>query len=314
MNPRTLAWLVLNHVPGAGAVTLRRLVSGVGSPEATLQASVEQLVAIGSLSPAQAQELKRLAAGVGDFEDLAADLQRRGTHLLTFEDESYPSNLRALRDAPPLLYVRGSLLARDHTAVAVIGTRTPSDGGIAATTAIARGLADRDVTIVSGLARGVDGAAHRGALEAGRTIAVLGSGIDRVTPQRHHRLAQEITRRGALLSEIPPGARASREALLARNRIQAGLAKAVVVAQCRSRGGSFATARRALAAARSVLAVRWDETEFADGPKRLGELGARVVSASDAVDLAAEAAFKPLPPSPQREIALDDPAQRPLGE
>jgi DNA processing protein len=325
MNRRTLAWLVLNHLPGAGAVTLRRLASRLGSPEAALAAPVGELAAIGSLSAAQMEELSRLLADLPRIERLAANLEQAGISLLTLDDSSYPENLRALRDAPPLLYLRGTLRPQDAAAVAIVGTRTPSDAGESAAVETGQVLASSGVTVVSGLARGVDAAAHRGALAAkrtpiasgsgalgaegsaaGRTIAVLGSGIDRVTPARHRGLGDEIARSGALVSEVPPSARATRETLLARNRIQAGLSKAVIVIQCRRRGGSFSTARRALAQGRPVFAVLWHEAEFAEGARRLEAMGARAVSATEAIESAAEAAFKPLPRAAQCEMSLDD--------
>jgi DNA processing protein len=320
MSPRTLAWLALNHLPGAGAVTLRRLVSRFGSPETALGASREQLIGVGSLSPAQADELIRVAGDMARIERIAASLQQAGVSLLTDDDDHYPANLRPLRDRPPLLYVCGTLTSRDDVAAAMVGTRTPSHAAVEVTQRMGEALAARGVTVVSGLALGVDAAAHRGALAArtsaaeglsgvslaGRTIAVLGSGIDRVTPREHRALAQQVASSGALVSELAPGTRARREALLARNRIQAGLSRAVIVAQCRSRGGSFATAQAALAAGRLVFAVSWPEQEFADGARRLADMGARIVSAAAAVNFAAAAAVSPLSAQAQREIAFDD--------
>ena len=305
MTRRTLAWLALNHLPGAGAVTLRRLASRFGSPEGALEATLEQLAAIGSLSITQARELRRLAADVQRFERLADSLTQSGGRLLTLDDDEYPANLQPLRDAPPLLYLRGSIRSRDEAAVAIVGTRTPSEAGEAVAQSVAEALAARGVTVVSGLARGIDAAAHRGALAAGRTIAVLGSGIDRVTPRAHRSLAEKVAASGALMSEVPPGTGANRETLLARNRIQAGLAKAVIVAQCRSRGGSFATARRALATGRQVLALLWDEPEYAEGTQRLAMMGARAVSGAEAIEIAANTAFAPPPRAPQAEMAFD---------
>jgi DNA processing protein len=323
MNRRTLAWLVLNQVPGAGAVTLRRLASRFGSPERALEASRDELMTIGGLSAAQAQGLRNLVAHSARIEHLAARLEQAGVRFLILDDPNYPTNLRNGRDAPPLLYMRGSLLPSDDVAIAVVGTRTPSRSGVAITQDIAKAVAERGATVVSGLALGIDAAAHRGALAArrdplaspragvsptaaGRTLAVLGSGIDRVTPQRHRTLAEEIVRSGAVLAEVPPGTAAGRETLLARNRIQAGLAKAVIVAQCRRRGGSYTTARRALATGRPVFVVTWEEPEFAEGVERLAELGAHKVGADEGVDVAVDTAFKPLPPMAQVEMAAEN--------
>jgi DNA processing protein len=320
MNRRALAWLALNHIPGAGAVTLLRLASRFGSPEAVLDASMHDLVAVGSLSPEQAHRLAGTAADLSVMERLAERLQCVGITLLTVDDEAYPRNLRALRDAPPLLYVRGALVPSDDAAVAIVGTRTPSEAGSAAARVIAEALASKGITVVSGLALGIDAAAHRGALDGkrradadeqadgtrGRTIAVLGSGIDRVTPRRHCGLAEQVAESGAVLSESPPGTPASREALLARNRIQAGLAKAVIVAQCRSRGGSCTTAWRAFGAGRPVFAIAWDEPEFSAGTRRLEAMGGRAVGVDEATELAAVAASAALPPADQPELAVDD--------
>jgi DNA processing protein len=320
MNRRTLAWLILNQLPGAGAVTLRRLASRFGSPEQALAASAEELVVIGGLSIAQAQGLRNLASHPTRTEHLAARLEQAGVSFLTLDDPNYPANLGNWRDAPPLLYLRGTVTPSDDVAVAIIGTRTPCSAGGERAHDIAEALAERGVTVVSGLALGIDAAAHRGALGArcepvtsrggdrpasvagGRTIAVIGSGIDRITPQRHRALGEEIIRSGAVIAEVPPGTQASRETLLARNRIQAGLAKAVIVVQCRSRGGSFTTVRRALTAGRPVFAVRSDEPDFAAGAERLAEIGARMTTADEAVELAVDVASRPLPRMAQREI------------
>lgn len=302
MRSRLLAWLALNHLPGAGAVTIRRLVSRFGSPDAVLDAAANDLAAAGCLNSVQVRALVRYAADRGRFEELARELESRGVQLVAADDAPYPANLRGLRDAPPLLYVRGSLAAADDHAVAVVGTRDPTPAGAAAARELGAALASRGVTVVSGLALGIDAAAHAGALSAGRTIAVLGGGIERVSPSRHRVLAEQVAQSGALLSELPPDARASRETLLARNRIQAGLAKAVVVVQCKRAGGSFTTARRALTTGRQVLVMPWDEPEFAEGVRRLTAIGARMVTVAEAADRAADLARTPLPAPAQGQF------------
>jgi DNA processing protein len=176
--------------------------------------------------------------------------------LLTPQDPEYPAALRAIADPPQTLYVRGKLVEADRTAVAVVGSRRASPYGVAVAEWLGRELARNGVTVVSGLARGIDAAAHRGALQGGgRTIAVLGCGVDIIYPPEHGRLVAQITGAGAVLSEYPPGTPPLKHQFPRRNRLISGLALGVVVVEGREDSGALITADCALDQGREVFAV-----------------------------------------------------------
>jgi len=172
------------------------------------------------------------------------------------EDEEYPAQLRAVPSAPDVLYVRGTLEADDALAVAIVGARAATAYGLGVAEELASALGARGVTVVSGLARGIDSAAHRGALAAGgRTLAVLGSGVDRIYPPENRRLAAQVEERGAVLSQFEPGMPAFAHHFPLRNRVIAGLALAVVVVEAAEKSGALITSRLAGELGREVMAV-----------------------------------------------------------
>jgi DNA processing protein len=194
------------------------------------------------------------------WEDAArAELEsaaRLGVDVVTIEEEAYPPLLRRSVDPPPILYVRGGLLADDRLAVAVVGARRATPQGGLLASGLAAALAERGLTVVSGLARGIDAAAHRGALEAGgRTVAVLGSGIDRIYPDENRRLAESIARQGAVVSELPLGSAPFPQNFPERNRIIAWMSWATVVVEAARDSGSLITAGLAADEGRMVMAV-----------------------------------------------------------
>ncbi len=179
------------------------------------------------------------------------------TVLCSFED-AYPPPLAEIATAPPVICLRGAWEEEDTQAVAIVGTRSPTEEGRRLAENLAAECSKAGLTVVSGLARGIDTCAHRGALAAGgRTVAVLGSGIRLIRPAENTRLARQIARSGAVLSELPPRARPSVRSLMARNRLQSALSKAVVVVESREQGGSLQTARYALRQGRLLVAVDW---------------------------------------------------------
>jgi DNA processing protein len=178
-----------------------------------------------------------------------------GIDLVAWNDSRYPARLLTISDCPPLLWYRGSLAAFQAPAVAIVGARSASVAGVEIAERLAADLAARGVTVVSGLARGVDGAAHRGAVRTGRTIAVMASGADRVYPPEHDGLARDIATRGAVISEYGPGTAPLPYRFPQRNRVISGLADAVVVVEASERSGSLITAGCALEQGREVLAV-----------------------------------------------------------
>ena len=213
--------------------------------------------------------------------------KRLGVELLALGDERYPHALCFIFDPPPVLYVKGRIERADLEAIAIVGSRDASPYGLATAERLGRELAAEGVTVVSGLAIGIDAAAHRGALAAGgRTIAVLGSGVDEIYPRRHRRLADEIAASGAVVSELPFGTPPLAYHFPLRNRIVSGLSLGVVVVEAGEKSGSLITARLALEQGRSVLAVPGEAgLDRTRGVHRLIRRGATLVeTASDILD------------------------------
>jgi DNA processing protein len=250
----TVHWLALSTIPGVGGVAVRRLIERFGSVEAAFDASDADLLALPRFTPAMLDRLR--AISIEALEDELRSLSEEGLDVLTWEDDGYPANLREAHDAPPLLFARGALLPADATAVAIVGTRDATPQGSALAAMLARELAGRGVTVVSGLALGIDSAGHRGALEAGgRTLAVLGSGLRVIHPRENTELAEEIVGQGALLSELHPNSPPRGPALMARDRIIAGLSRAVIVVEAGLKSGSLDTAERTARLGRPVFAL-----------------------------------------------------------
>jgi len=269
-------WLALTQIVGIGGVTARRLLARFGSVEAVFEATVEELDAVPRISKRMARAIKE--APLGRLEAELLSLSNEGIAVLTWDDEDFPANLRAAADAPPLLFVRGSIVPEDERAVAIVGTRQPSAEGLEIAEMLGRELAARGLTVVSGLALGIDTAAHRGALAAGgRTLAVLGSGLRAVHPRSNTGLAERIAAQGAVLSELRPSTSVSARHLMARDRITSGLSRAVIVVEAGERSGSLDTAARARKQGRLILAVDIGSA----GTSRLLREGAEPVPARD---------------------------------
>jgi len=206
------------------------------------------------IQPSEASD--RVARALEAADAMIAGVPGLGVSLLSVTDPRYPAWLRTIVDPPLALWVRGHVDALSCPAVALVGSRDATPVGLSVARRLARGLADAGLMVVSGLARGIDGAAHAGALDAGGTsVAVLGSGIDVTYPSSHAGLATELTRQGAIVSELPPGTPPLPGHFPLRNRIISGLARAVVVVEASERSGSLITARLALEQSRDVLAV-----------------------------------------------------------
>ncbi|NDJ53733.1 MAG: DNA-protecting protein DprA [Chloroflexi bacterium] len=251
-------WLALAMTAQVGGKTMTRLLRAFGSLEAVFDASEADLQRIPHIGPhiARAIQQSDLAKAQHDLQHF----QQAGIHLLTCQDTGYPANLLRCHDAPPVLLLRGQLHEQDMQAIAIVGTRQPSERGRQAAQQAAAQLGARGWTIVSGLALGIDTAAHRSALDVGaRSLAVLGSGLNRVYPQRNQRLATHILDAGALLSEVHPDAEVSRPALVARNRITSGLSRAVLVIEASQDSGSQKTAQLARQQGRAVYWINMAE-------------------------------------------------------
>ena len=219
---------------------------------------VERLSRVGLTDRLKADDpsLAELAAPHLDTAQRVRDMHARlGTHAVAWSDPRYPAALLTLSDAPPALWYRGTLEVLDGIAVAIVGSRAASATGLETAARLGADLASRGVIVVSGLARGVDSAAHRGALSTGRTVAVLGSGPDVIYPREHASLAGEIAETGLLMSEYPPGTKPLDFHFPARNRLISGLSRAVVIIEAAEKSGSLITAACALEQGRDVMAV-----------------------------------------------------------
>lgn len=191
------------------------------------------------------------------YEALLARYEDRGIHVVTVLDAAYPTNLRHVYNRPPFLFVRGELREADNRAVAIVGTRTPSDAGLEQAARLSAGLASSGVTVLSGMARGIDGAAHRAALGAGgRTVAVMGTGIDRIYPPEHAGLADEILQSGALVSQFWPGAPPTTYSFPLRNVVMSGMGIGTVVVEAGPTSGARMQARLALEHGKRLFLVR----------------------------------------------------------
>lgn len=254
MPDSTLYWLGFNRVTGIGPVRLQALIEHFGdvkaaweAPEAALrQTGLGKQVVDGFLE----------ARATLDLEDEHRRIQEQGFTVRTLEDAHYPPRLREIDSAPTVLYCWGELLAQDEIAAAIVGTRRATPYGRSVAGELASGLAANGVTIVSGLARGIDAAAHKAALDAGgRTIAVLGSGLDHIYPPEHRKLAQAIAGSGAVVTDYPLGTRPEAGNFPPRNRIISGLALAVIVVEAADSSGALITSNFAADQGRDVFAV-----------------------------------------------------------
>jgi DNA processing protein len=251
-----LAWLRLASAPGIGPVTVRLLLAAFGLPQQVFTQSVE---ALSSVVPRKLARAVLAAPGAPMSEALGktmAWLEQPGNHLLTLVDPRYPVRLLDLVDPPPLLYIKGDPAALARPALAIVGAREATAQGKADAEAFGRSFSQAGQTVVSGLALGVDAAAHEGGLagEAG-TVAVIGTGADRVYPARHLKLAHRIAEHGAIVSEFPLGMQGFKDNFPRRNRLIAALARGVLVVEAAARSGSLITARLAADLGREVFAI-----------------------------------------------------------
>ncbi len=279
-----LYWLGLGSIPGVGRVTFRKLVDLFGSPERVLSTSHDDLRKIGGLS-------EKIASAIGSFpwqEHATREIEKAAeanVMITTADDPAYPENLRTMPDAPLYLYVKGTLRSEDRNAIAIVGTRKPTHYGTTVTRRIASELSSAGFTIVSGMARGIDTHAHRGALAArGRTIAVLGCGIDVVYPPENKGLMEEIGQagHGAVVTENPFGTQPESGYFPSRNRIISGLSLGTVIIEAAEDSGSLITAKYSLEQGRKLYAIPGNIGSLTSkGTNTLIKQGAVLVDSSD---------------------------------
>ena len=306
-------WLGLKLVPGLGNVGFLSLLSAFGSPAAVFQAPLAELLQIAGVGPKIAQGIKNFDQWNLVEGELALARKLR-VSLVTCRDELYPPNLLNIYDFPPLLYVKGTLRQED-VCIAVVGSRMASAYGRFSTERLCRELVTKGITVVSGLARGIDTAAHQGSLAAkGRTIAVLGCGLDIVYPPENKALFDKIPLQGAIITEFSFGTPPQGTNFPARNRIISGLALGVVVVEANYRSGSLITARVALEQGREVFAVPGSiDAEGSKGTNKLIKEGAKLVECADDIleEILPQIRGKLAAPSPAQadkpSVSADDP-------
>jgi len=280
MDPNQyLGWLALALTPGLGARLAGKLLREFGGPEAIFAASLTALEAQ-NLPAAVAQAIHSRQPLSAAAKELA-QAQAVGCRLLTWDEPEYPARLRETYDPPTLLYVIGNAVLLNQHSIAIVGSRRPTPYGNQMAERLAKDLADRNLAIASGLARGIDSSAHKGALAAvrGGTIAVLGSGVDVVYPKENKKIFEEIAKRGVIISEFPLGTFPAPQNFPIRNRILAGMALGVVVVEGAQYSGSLITARLAMESGREVYGVPGNVTQPTSfGPNQLIKQGAKLVT------------------------------------
>jgi DNA processing protein len=276
------ASIALNMIPQMGPVRLRRLLEAFGSAEKILLARTSQLAQVYGISEALAEKITRWQ----DFADPAAELQKAhdlGARIITAEDDEYPAALREIHDPPIVLYVLGQITERDRNTVAVVGSRRASHYATECAKKLSFQMAYAGLTVISGLARGIDTAAHQGALAAkGRTLAVIGAGLAHLYPPENAELAERIAANGAVISEFPIDTKPDRQTFPIRNRIVTGCSFGVLVVEAGANSGALISANQAAEQGRTLYAVpgRIDQPTCL-GSNRLIQQGAKLVITVD---------------------------------
>lgn len=295
----TEACIVINMVPRMGPARLRRLLAVFQEPQAILRAPVDRLAAVSGIGP----EVARQIAGWESHVDLPAELaamKEAGVHALTAESDLYPLHLREIHDPPMVLYVWGELTANDRRSIGVVGSRRTSHYGTETAKKFGYQLAYAGLTVFSGLARGIDTAAHQGALAAkGRTVAVLGCGLKQIYPPENFALAELIAGNGAVISEFSMSVTPDRQTFPMRNRIISGCSLGLLVVEAGLNSGALISASQALDQGRTVFAIPGQiDKPTSQGANRLIQEGAKLVmEVSDILDELPELpGFGPLNP------------------
>ncbi|MDD5134215.1 MAG: DNA-processing protein DprA [Phycisphaerae bacterium] len=277
-------WLKLVRSQGVGARIFIRLLKHFGSVDAILGASAYALAKVNGIGSVTAEQICRSRDSFDADKEIEL-AERLGVWIINFEDERYPAALKKIYDPPPVLYIKGTVVKSDSLAVAIVGSRRCSHYGSEQASRFAHLLAGAGFTIVSGMARGIDSAAHSGALSAGgRTIAVQGCGLAKIFPPENKQLFEKISQSGACISELPLEYEPLAENFPSRNRIIAGLCLATIVIEAMGRSGALITAKAALENSREVMAVPGRvDSPLSRGPHSLIKQGAKLVESVEDV-------------------------------
>ncbi len=275
---RTEAYLALNLLPKIGPIRVRRLLEAFETPEQVLKAGVSEIIRIDGFGADLAETVANWESKV----DLGRELRRireENLTILTLEDTLYPKLLREIYDPPTVLYVRGQITERDHQGIAIVGSRHATHYGLSMAKKMAFQIAYAGYTVISGLARGIDTAAHEAALASkGRTVAVIGSGIGKLYPAENQALADKIAEQGAVVSEFPVDYPPDKQSFPLRNRIVSGWSCGIIVAEAPARSGSLITAQQAADQGRTVYAVPGNaDRPSSHGCNRLIQQGAKLI-------------------------------------
>lgn len=273
-------WFALASVDGVGPMRIKRLINRFGTIEAIFDAELSEIARVPLFNPLLASRILKARIRVAEFRRHIKWFKSRGIDILCVEDEGYPTQLKEISNAPAILCKKGNISQVNEKTVAIVGSTTPTELGILTTLELSTRLVQTGVTVVSGLARGIDAAAHSGALSAnGTTVGVVGSDLLSIYPSEKQELAEQICENGALFSEHPFTTQPTPTNLVLRNRLISGLSIATIVVEENENGGAIRTATFALEQERLVLACNWkNRSPLSEGPRKLIQRGAYPIS------------------------------------
>ncbi len=273
-------WLTLAHILQNKVVLAKRLIERFSTPEQVFSSTLEYLCSVEGVTPAIAWEIKSFRHPSSDIQEEIKKVNDKGIRIIHFNHKDYPESLKNIYDPPLYFYMNGSVTPEDNNALAVVGTRSPTPYGRKVSEMLAEELSSAGFTIVSGMARGVDSIAHKAALKkGGRSIAVLGCGVDIAYPRENKNLMDEIAGNGAIISEFPMGTCPGKKNFPQRNRIISGLSLGVIVVEAAEKSGSLITSRFAMEQGREVFAVPGNiNSPLSKGTNKLIQQGAKTVT------------------------------------
>ena len=282
MDNDKIKFILLNMVEGLGIIRLKALLEEFKTPESILKAHLSDLVKVKGISKNIAENITSCESAYNIDKELEL-IKSHNVEVLTIFDEGYPEILKEIYDPPIVLYVKGTLQEKNDLSLGVVGSRKCSQYGIKSTKELVASLKDYDITIVSGLARGIDSAAHRAAIDNKlSTIAVLGSGLNCMYPPENSKLADQVAKHGAVISEFPMRTKPLKHNFPRRNRIISGLSKGVVVIEAAERSGALITVDFALEQGRDVFAMPGPvDSDSSYGTNRLIKQGAKLIDSAE---------------------------------